>query len=145
MKKTGRIWITSEDNFCLLRARGPWNKENLKRFLRSLDSDMATPQTSQWGTLAVLYGESLMTPDAVTMFSNAHQHMAQNGLTCVAVVLNEAKATSLVKHQFSNIYQQCGLEHAFFDTEQAAIDWLQTQGININQAIMLTKPKEAFW
>ncbi|XOV81206.1 MAG: hypothetical protein ACFHVJ_09715 [Aestuariibacter sp.] len=145
MKKRGRIWVTSRDNFCVLRARGPWNKENLKRFLKSLNSDMDTPKGCEWGSLAVLYGESLLTPDALTIFIQAHQHMVENGLKCVAVVLSEVAVQPLVKHQFSGLYQQCGIEYEFFDNERSALEWLEKQQIQINPAMLLQHPKDKFW
>lgn len=137
--------MTVEHNFCVLRARGPWNKENLKRFLKSLNEFDIEPQTQDWGTLAILYGESLLTPDAMVMFTNAHLNLAQSGLKHVAVVLSDVNAKTLVKHQFSHVYQQCDINHEYFDDEQSALNWLSENGVNINPTLLLRQPKEKFW
>jgi hypothetical protein len=145
MKKRGRIWVTAHHNFCLLRARGPWNQENLKRFLISLDNDMKTPSDVDWGCMAILYGESLLTPDALNLFIKAHLHMSDNGLKYVAVVLSDAVMHPLVKHQFSGIYDQCSIEHDFFETERSALEWLEKKNIQVNPAMLLEQPKDKFW
>lgn len=137
--------MTAQDNFCLLRARGPWNKENLKRFLVTLRGDSVTPEGVDWGSLAILYGESLLTPDALSMFTKTHEQLAENGLKYVAVVLSDVAVQPLVKHQFSSIYEQCGIEYDFFTEEHSGLEWLEKRHIKVNPALLLHHPTDKFW
>lgn len=76
MKRTGRLWVTHKNNFVLLRGRGPWTKESLIRFAEStpsLDFNFEQP----WGTLACLYGESILTPAAKDSFIRSHHWMVK--------------------------------------------------------------------
>lgn len=145
MKRTGRIWAVAKDNFVLLRAIGPWSKESLTRFAKTIGQDISIPASESWGTLALLYGESILTPQAESTFRKSHKWLFENGMKYVAVMVADAPATPLVKHQFTRLYQECGIQSQFFNDETLAMQWLQDRNVETCDPLLKVKPKNSFW
>lgn len=144
MKRTGRLWVTHKNNFVLLRGRGPWTKESLMRFAESTPS-LEFNFEQPWGTLACLYGESILTPAAKESFIRSHHWMVKKNMNAIAINLAKCEARSVVRHQLQVIYQECGCNFRFFEDNQSAIEWLTSHDINVDSSLLDFKPKNYFW
>lgn len=119
----------------LLSARGPWNDETLKRGSQEMREMIESLEDGQpWAQISCLYGESLMPPSTFGFFAAQTKTRKDKGLTALAVVIRDSDIENTIIHQLSHAYQDANIEHKFFGTLEAAIDWLKDKGFALNQA-----------
>ncbi len=145
MKATGKIWASSTSEFLLIRALGPWSKASLRRFTDSFSQNVDLNLSQPWGTLACLYGDSILTPEAINTFKKSHYWQMQNNMAALAINLANCEAIPIVKHQLQGIYREVGCNYCFVENDDSGIAWLQQQGINVDRSLLSLKPTKAFW
>jgi hypothetical protein len=126
------------DQVILLRARGPWNDETLKRGSHefSLHSQKLT-EGKPWAQLSCLYGESIMPPWTFKHFVYHTKIRKDQGLSALAVVILDSDIEATIKQQLSQAYSEVEISHSFFNNVDASIKWLNQQGFELEHKVAM--------
>ncbi|MDB2330294.1 hypothetical protein N9V74_01130 [Alteromonas sp.] len=117
----------------LFSARGPWNDETMRNGvvkMSRLISNLGTQ--SSWAQLSCLYGESLMPPSTFEIFIKQTIIRKQRGLSFLAIVITDTDIGLTIRSQLSYCYDAAGVEHAFVDTVEEAIECLSLKGYDFD-------------
>ncbi|MGS2722057.1 hypothetical protein [Paraglaciecola aestuariivivens] len=123
----------------LFSGRGPWNNETLQNgsrivggLIRELNLDQA------WGGLSCLYGESLMPPSTYDIFVKQNIIRKSKGMKRLAVVIQDSDIANTIQNQLTKAYLSVGIEFAFLDSIEQAMDWLVERDIQLDKQEVLT-------
>ncbi|GAB2694453.1 hypothetical protein [Aliiglaciecola aliphaticivorans] len=117
----------------LFSGRGPWNDEALEKGIQTTSSSIEfIDSTRPWGQLSCLYGESLFPPSAYEIFLEQTKFRKKYGITSIAVVILNSDVSNTIKQQLSSGYRAMDVNYAFFDSIDEAVEWLESQGIDLD-------------
>ena len=126
----GTFTIKRRPGYLYINAKGPFNDELVHAYNCQLKEALEAPAEKPWKQLVILHGLALMIPAAKENFVKSLAYRKQRGLIRSAMVMGDVEAQSLVKTQFAQCYQLAHIEHAFFDREDAALEWLNIHPAN---------------
>lgn len=117
----------------LFSARGPWNDETMRNGVVKMSKLISTLGTQPpWAQLSCLYGESLMPPSTFDIFIKQTIIRKQRGLSFLAIVLKDTDIGLTIRSQLSHCYDAAGVEYAFVDTVEEAIECLTLKGYHFD-------------
>lgn len=120
----GQCEMEVRGNKIVVDATGPWNVEFTDVLHQQLAENVAKVADKKYGILLVIHGEALAGEDVV----QAHINFVKHGqVTAVAISLQYCDTCLISKTLFTRTYSACGIKHAFFDTEQEGMAWLDQQ------------------
>jgi hypothetical protein len=128
----GTFTIEKRSGYLYINAKGPFNGELVQTYALELKNALEVMAGDPWKQLVVVHGLALMIPVAKDNLVKSLQYRKQTGLMRAAMVIGGVEAHSLVKAQFGQCYQLADIEHAFFDHEDTAIEWLNVVSTNHN-------------
>lgn len=140
MNEHGHIDFVRKENVIILKAEGPWNQLTVDRYA-SLYKDLVTPLLgSDWASLVIMYGESLMYPQAEAELLRSSKWRVKNGLKALAYVILDSDIRLTIINQSKHVYEKANVNHAFFNDIDSAISWLESNGFEVDQEYLEQKP-----
>ncbi len=133
MNEHGRIDFVRKGNVIILRAEGPWNQVTLTRYANSYKKLVTPLLGNDWASLVVMYGESLMFPEAEAEILRSTKWRVKNGLKALAYVILDSDIRLTIINQSKHVYDAAKLNHQFFNNTESAISWLESQGFSVDQ------------
>lgn len=118
-----RLW--TEDQILCADAEGPFNEEVILEFRNALEEHVARLVGSPWGWVSTLHGLSVFTPEAEQAILETVRWRVSKGMRCAANVLMSTEAGDLERVQISRVYDQIGIDYAFFENFEDAAVWVQ--------------------
>lgn len=120
----GHCTMEIQGNKVVVNATGPWNIEFTDVLHQQLAESVAEVAHMKYGILLLIHGEAVAGEDVV----QAHINFVKHGqATAVAVILEHCDTRLISKTLFARVYKTCGINHAFFNTEQEGVSWLDEQ------------------
>ncbi|MEP4892113.1 MAG: hypothetical protein ABJV04_18985 [Aliiglaciecola sp.] len=117
----------------LFSGRGPWNDEALEKGVENTSyASESVDQSRPWGQLSCLYGESLFPPSTYELFLEQTRMRKNNGIRSIAIVILNSDISNTIRQQLSSGYETVGVDYAFFDSVDAAIEWLESKEIDLD-------------
>ncbi len=111
-----------------IRVCGTLNDEEVDQYKRDVGKALAPLVGRPWGVLLQVEGMTVLTPYAEREFIKMVSQRKDYGMLGTAVVTGEAAIPLLIRQQLTRIYQGHGFALAFFDSDEAALEWLQQLG-----------------
>lgn len=126
-RRHGEYHIEVIGDILLIDGRGPFNVETVRQYERSIAEALEQMRTTEaWYQISVLHDMSIFTPDAFKKLEKINRWRMSIGLKATAVVSGHMVGKVLAEQQLANLYLEQGLTHAFFETVEAAKDWIET-------------------
>jgi hypothetical protein len=110
-----------------VRTRGPWNEEEVQRYVQSFARCVDQLAGAPWGVLAIVQGEAIHTPESQQGMVNAIVQHRRTGRCATALLLQLEIAPGLVRKLLIRMYAQAQEPCEFFDDEASAKAWLLTR------------------
>jgi hypothetical protein len=133
-KPHGSHQLEVQGRILQVHTRGPWNAEEVQRYVQSFSSCVDQLTGKPWGVLAFVYGEAIHTPESQQRMVDAIVLHRRTGRCATAVLLRVDIPPDFVRAIFTRMYAQAQEPSAFFDDEAVARAWLITQIANANAA-----------
>lgn len=123
----GEYHIKVLDDVLYIDAEGPFNSEAVHDFQANIGKAVTLLEAKpRWYQLAILHNMSIFTEAAIADLVEVARWRMSKGLVASAVVTRDVVGVQLARKQLGDMYRQLGMEHQFFDTENAAIQWIDT-------------------
>ena len=121
----GNYTIETENRVLAVDATGPFNEALINEYQLALISSVEALSPEPWVMLVTLHDESLFTPDAESRLTEVIKWRKAMGMNRVGLLFVNTVATHILQSQMSRMYDQAGVEHAFFDNLEDARHWVQ--------------------
>ena len=121
-----------------VQAQGPWNRECVVKFAEDYRSEREGLAGNRWGDIVFVTGESLFVPDAADVLKSLVKSVMKLGLSHIAVVLGNSTVRSSTKTQLEKIYNSLGIAHVFVETNDQALQWLESEGYLVDKTALAT-------
>lgn len=112
------------NNLVIVDATGPWNIEFLDILHKQLAENVEKVSHSNYGVLLSVHGEAVAGEDVVQAHIAGLRHGEASAL---AINLQHCKTCAISRAMLSRVYSACGLNFAFFHTEEEGMLWLTEQ------------------
>ncbi|WP_281560347.1 hypothetical protein [Thalassomonas sp. RHCl1] len=123
----GKLSASIENNIFIIDGTGPWNKEALEQASREFSALHQQLYGTKWGVLVLTHGDPIHTPDASHLLIDAIKTDKRHGRISTALVVKDCDDVKFAKIHIRDIYHKAGENLQFFENEQSAKHWLQTQ------------------
>jgi hypothetical protein len=117
----------AQNNVLYVDLIGPFNTEFVKHYQEVVGREREVIPVAKWVSLVTVQGMAFASFDVLSEAEQALGNAVKLGLTATAVVLKVTEAKSMQEKFWSRVYEKTKLPHAFFDTEEDAFYWLQSQ------------------
>jgi len=123
----GEFNIRSYGHVMRVDARGPWNLECTRDYVRQFKACM-TDIAKPFGVLLISHEQPILGPDGEEVLrSSVHERVAQ-GCRAQATVVLETAMLAVARAQYGRVYVPEGLNHAIFGAIAPAAQWLSDNG-----------------
>lgn len=119
--------IEVEGRILRIVTRGPWNVEQVQRYRDNFALCVSQLEGAPWVVLAFVQGEALHTPDSFDALVALVRKQREGGRCATAQILQVDVGALTTRAMFERLYAEAGEPCAFFDREDEARAWLQTQ------------------
>lgn len=126
-KAHGTYRVNIQDNVMYAFGHGPFNKELIIDYQKAVMQAAQELSENAWGSMVVLDGLGLMTPDAEELLVQAVKKRMDMGMIAATTVFINAPALELQTMQMTKVYDQAGVHYALFDNETAGKEWIKQQ------------------
>lgn len=126
----GELAMEIDGRLLRIKGEGPGNVEAIINYQKEIQQFREQLAHSPWASLVEMSGQPMLPPEATSMMIDTIKHAKTLNLVATAVVFVNVEFSESVKQFWRAIYQEAGLEHAFFDRLEDAKEWLLAQ-INI--------------
>jgi hypothetical protein len=116
-----------DENILVVEGAGPWNIEVFTSLTNEQLTLIQSLHGSNWGVLAIVYGEAIHTPDASEMLEEIVRHDKTLGRVASAIIVKDSKTPIFSKDHIVSIYEAAGECVKCFEDEELAISWLKKQ------------------
>lgn len=115
-------------NIIYVDAEGPFNVEAFAHYHKRLEKKVATLSVSKWRHVAVLRGLCAFTPEVMEVLVEHMKWRSSVGCKSDAVAWIDAEGVMITEAQLRRVYDDNGVEYAFFKNIDEAINW--TKGLD---------------
>ncbi|WP_339723038.1 hypothetical protein [uncultured Paraglaciecola sp.] len=122
----GSLRLSIEGQLLIIEGSGPANLEMVQEYQQQVMGLRKQIMHAPWGSLALLSGTPLVSPEAKALFVQVIKQAKAMNLQATAVVLIEMESAEMVRQFWQEIYIDSGVNYAFFATIVEARNWLQT-------------------
>lgn len=122
----GLFDIKVTEDVMLVDAEGPFNQECIVDYHNAINTCINSFGRRAWKQVINLTDQSLMTPCAEEKLYKSVIDRKGKGLEASAIVIPTLEKSNLVTNQMARIYNKATLRCNFFNTKEAALEWLST-------------------
>ncbi|MBE1300629.1 MAG: hypothetical protein GJ680_12090 [Alteromonadaceae bacterium] len=116
-----------EGRILVFKARGPWNLESMDAAASSFVKLSQQLHGAPWGLVGSFYGEPVHVPEAASRLIEVVKEEKKTGRVATGIVLTHCDIPLLGRQHLTDIYTSAGETFDFFDNQDQAIAWVNTQ------------------
>lgn len=125
----GEFTIRSYGQVMRVDARGPWNLECARDYVRQFKACMADI-AKPFGVLLISHEQPLLGPDGEEVLRSSVRERVEHGCQAQATVVLETAMIAVARAQYGRVYVPEGLNHAIFGAVAPAAQWLSDNGFS---------------
>jgi len=111
----------------VFKGTGPWNLESMNAAADEFIALTKPLYGAPWGMVGDFYGQPVHVPEAANRLVEIVKQEKQVGRVATGLVVTHSDAPLMGQKHLSEIYGKAAEPHDFFDSVDAAIDWVNTK------------------
>lgn len=121
--------IQVQSNILIVDSTGPFGDSVVAAYHRDLQKCMDILSGAPWGQVIIMHDLSLFTPDGEKLLMESIKARKEKGLIASAVVCDSDYV--IVKEQIARIYRTMKVKHAFFASQEDAVEWMKAELVRV--------------